>query len=119
MEIELHQLETKYAGLRIADRGRIGRLMAALCAHGQRQPVLVVRAGDPADAVARYVLIDGYARVAALAVGLPPTRRGRSELSARTTFLARVPRRSRRRRGPLRNASGPGAPARSCRRCPS
>lgn len=67
MEIELHQLETKYAGLRIADRGRIGRLMAALCAHGQQQPVLVVRAGDPADAVARYVLIDGYARVAALA----------------------------------------------------
>ena len=67
MEIEWHQLETKYAGLRIADRSRIARLVASLYAHGQQQPVLVVRAGGPADAVARYVLIDGYARVAALA----------------------------------------------------
>jgi ParB family chromosome partitioning protein len=67
MEIELHQLEQKYAGLRIADRSRIARLVASLCAHGQQQPVLVVRAGGHADEVERYVLIDGYARVAALA----------------------------------------------------
>jgi len=66
MEIEFHQLEQKYAGLRIADRSRIARLVAALCAHGQQQPVLVVRAGAGADGVERYVLIDGYARVAAL-----------------------------------------------------
>jgi ParB/RepB/Spo0J family partition protein len=67
MEIDLHQLETKYAGLRIVDRSRVARLVASLCVHGQQQPVLVVRAGAQADAVERYVLIDGYARVAALA----------------------------------------------------
>jgi len=66
MEIEFHQLETKYAGLRIADAPRIARLVASLCAHGQQQPVLVVRGGRPADGLERYVLIDGYARVAAL-----------------------------------------------------
>jgi ParB-like chromosome segregation protein Spo0J len=66
MEIEFHQLERKYAGLRIADAPRIGRLVASLCTHGQQQPVLVVRAGADADGGDRYVLIDGYARVAAL-----------------------------------------------------
>jgi ParB/RepB/Spo0J family partition protein len=66
MEIEFHQLEMKYAGLRIADAPRIARLVASLCAHGQQQPVLVVRGGRPADGLERYVLIDGYARVAAL-----------------------------------------------------
>jgi ParB/RepB/Spo0J family partition protein len=62
MEVELHQLERKYAGLRIADAGRTARLVASLCEHGQQQPVLVVRGAG----VDRYVLIDGYARVAAL-----------------------------------------------------
>lgn len=62
MELEFHQLEQKYAGLRIADAARVGRLVASLCEHGQQQPVLVVRGGDDG----RYVLIDGYARVAAL-----------------------------------------------------
>jgi ParB/RepB/Spo0J family partition protein len=65
MELELHQLERKYAGLRIADAGRTARLVASLCEHGQQQPVLVVR-GECAGKVDRYVLIDGYARVAAL-----------------------------------------------------
>ena len=62
MELELWQLDLKYAALRIADPAHAARVLAALCAHGQRQPVLVV-AGDAPD---RYVLIDGYARVAAL-----------------------------------------------------
>lgn len=61
MELEFHQLEQKYAGLRIADAARTARLVASLCEHGQQQPVLVVRGADE-----RYVLIDGYARVAAL-----------------------------------------------------
>lgn len=61
MELEFHQLEQKYAGLRIADAARVARLVASLCEHGQQQPVLVVR-GE----AGRYVLIDGYARVAAL-----------------------------------------------------
>lgn len=67
MEIEFHQLETKYAGLRTADAPRIARLVASLCAHGQQQPVLVVRGpGSEGGSNGRYVLIDGYARVAAL-----------------------------------------------------
>jgi len=66
MEIDLHQLERKYAGLRIADGERRARLVSSLCEHGQQQPVLVVRAGGAEDGIERYVLIDGYARVAAL-----------------------------------------------------
>ena len=64
MELEFHQLEQTYAGLRIADAARTARLVASLCEHGQQQPVLVVRSADGGDE--RYVLIDGYARVAAL-----------------------------------------------------
>ena len=66
MEIEFHQLEKKYAALRIADAPRRARLVASLCAHGQQQPVLVVRGGSSEAGIERYVLIDGYARVAAL-----------------------------------------------------
>jgi len=62
MELELWQLELKYAALRIGEASRQARAVAALCEHGQQQPVLVV-AGGGAD---RYVLIDGYARVRAL-----------------------------------------------------
>jgi len=66
MELEFHQLDRKYAGLRIADAGRTARLVASLCEHGQQQPVLVVRGGGEDGGIDRYVLIDGYARVAAL-----------------------------------------------------
>lgn len=66
MEIELHQLEKKYAGLRIADVERPARLLGSLTEHGQQQPVLVVRAAGGADPIERFVLIAGYARVAAL-----------------------------------------------------
>ena len=63
MELELWQLELKYAALKIGAAHRQARVVAALCEHGQQQPVLVVASG----AADRYVLIDGYARVAALA----------------------------------------------------
>ena len=66
MELEFHQLEKKYAALRIADAQRRARLVASLCAHGQQQPVLVVRGGSHEAGIEHYVLIDGYARVAAL-----------------------------------------------------
>ena len=66
MELEFHQLETKYTGLRIADAQRTARLVASLCAYGQQQPVLVVRDSGHEEGVERYVLIDGYVRVAAL-----------------------------------------------------
>jgi len=62
MDLELHQLERKYAGLRIGDRRRQARLRASLCTQGQHQPVLVVASAT----AGRFVLIDGYQRVAAL-----------------------------------------------------
>lgn len=61
MELELHQLDLKYEGLRIVDPGRQARLMSSLAEHGQQSPVLVV-AGDGG----RYLLVDGYQRVNAL-----------------------------------------------------
>lgn len=60
MDLEFHQLELRHADLRIHDPGRHGRLLASLAAQGQQVPVVVV--GE----TARYVLIDGYLRVAAL-----------------------------------------------------
>ena len=61
MELELHQLERPYAGLRIRPESGPGRVVAALLEQGQTSPVVVVPAGK-----ARYVLIDGYRRVEAL-----------------------------------------------------
>jgi len=61
MELELHQIELKYATLRILDPGRQARLTAALLEQGQRAPVLVVPGIE-----GRYVLIDGYRRVVAI-----------------------------------------------------
>jgi ParB family transcriptional regulator, chromosome partitioning protein len=60
VDLEFHQLELRHADLRIHDPGRRGRLLASLAAQGQQVPVVVV-AEDT-----RYVLIDGYLRVAAL-----------------------------------------------------
>jgi ParB family chromosome partitioning protein len=62
MEIEISQVELRYARLRIGDAVRLSRLVASLQQHGQQTPVLVVAEGEPR----RFVLIDGYARVAAL-----------------------------------------------------
>lgn len=55
-DLEIAQLQRRYAALRILDPGRVTRLAASLAEEGQRSPVLVV--GD--------VLIDGYHRVHAL-----------------------------------------------------
>lgn len=62
VQIEIQELELKYRGLRIVDRSRRSQLATTLLEHGQQLPVLVVagKGGKP------YVLIDGYARVAAL-----------------------------------------------------
>lgn len=62
MQVEFHQLEMKYGGLRIRDPRRQAKLVAALVEYGQQSPVLVVASGTEG----RYVLIDGYRRVAAL-----------------------------------------------------
>ncbi len=52
MAVEFHQLEKKYAALRIADAQRTPRLVASLCEHGQQQPVLVIRGGSHEDGTA-------------------------------------------------------------------
>lgn len=57
VDLELGQLDLRYASLRVMDPGRVARLVAALSRDGQRSPVLVVGGG---------VLIDGYHRVRAL-----------------------------------------------------
>lgn len=62
MQLEIGELERRYASVRIADAARHRELVASLVSHGQQQPVQVV----PAEDSERYVLIDGYRRVAAL-----------------------------------------------------
>ena len=73
MELEFHQLEMRHADLRIRDPKREGRLLAALATQGQQVPVVVVAAEvdetpqvAEAARVPRYILIDGYLRVAVL-----------------------------------------------------
>jgi ParB-like chromosome segregation protein Spo0J len=62
MELELHQLDRKYQGLRVVDPRRPARWLASLSQGAPLGAVLVVAAAAPG----RFVLIDGYARVAAL-----------------------------------------------------
>jgi len=57
LQLDLGQLDLRYADLRVLDPGRVSRLAASMARDGQRSPVLVV---DEA------VLVDGYHRVAAL-----------------------------------------------------
>ena len=59
--MELHQLELRHADLRIRDADRQRRLTASVAELGQVVPIVVVAEGD------RFVLIDGYLRVASLA----------------------------------------------------
>lgn len=61
MEIDLHQLDLRHRDLRIVDGDRRRRLIGSLAEIGQQVPVVVIADGD------RFVLIDGYLRVDALA----------------------------------------------------
>lgn len=62
VQIELTELDLRYAPLRVLEPARQARLAASLSQDGQHSPVLVV--GDAeTDA---FVLIDGYGRVEAL-----------------------------------------------------
>ena len=60
MDIELHQLDLRYEGLRRRDGRRERALLASVSAIGQQAPVVVVHDGG------KYVLVDGYKRVRAL-----------------------------------------------------
>lgn len=60
MELELCQLDLRYAALRTRDAVRERRLLASLALAGQQMPIIVVRDAD------RFVVVDGYKRVQAL-----------------------------------------------------
>jgi ParB family chromosome partitioning protein len=60
VDLELHQLDLRYARLRRRNGRRERALLASMSAVGQQAPVVVVVSQD------RYVLVDGYKRVRAL-----------------------------------------------------
>lgn len=63
MQLEFHQLDRRWEHLRVRHPARQRRLLASLADSGQQTPIVVVAAEDHAD---RYVVIDGYKRIAAL-----------------------------------------------------
>src|SRR5438046_9800649 len=63
MQLEFHQLDRRWEHLRVRHPGRQRRLLASLADSGQQTPIVVVAAEGAAE---RYVVIDGYKRIAAL-----------------------------------------------------
>jgi ParB/RepB/Spo0J family partition protein len=62
MRLEFHQLERRLEHLRVRHPERHRRLLASLASSGQQTPIVVVAAEQPD----KYLVIDGYQRVAAL-----------------------------------------------------
>ena len=62
MRLEFHQLERRLEHLRVRRPERHRRLLASLAASGQQTPIVVVAAEQPD----KYLVIDGYQRIAAL-----------------------------------------------------
>jgi ParB/RepB/Spo0J family partition protein len=63
MQLEFHQLDPGWEHLRVRHPARQRRLLASLADSGQQVPIVVVAAEGQAE---RYVVIDGYKRIAAL-----------------------------------------------------
>jgi ParB family transcriptional regulator, chromosome partitioning protein len=63
MQLEFHQLERRWERLRVDHPQRRRRLLASLADSGQQVPIVVVALEGQAE---RYVVIDGYKRIAAL-----------------------------------------------------
>jgi ParB family chromosome partitioning protein len=63
MQLEFHQRERRWEHLRVRHAARQRRLLASLADSGQQTPIVVVAAEGAAE---RYVVIDGYKRIAAL-----------------------------------------------------
>jgi len=63
MQLEFHQLNRRWEHLRVRHAARQRRLLASLAESGQQTPIVVVAAEGAAE---RYVVIDGYKRIAAL-----------------------------------------------------
>ena len=60
VDLEFHQLDCRYEGLRVRQPERERRLLASLADHGQQTPIVVVGGGSG------YVVVDGYKRVRCL-----------------------------------------------------
>jgi uncharacterized ParB-like nuclease family protein len=63
MQLEFQQLDRRWEHLRVRQPARQRRLLASLADSGQQTPIVVVAAEGQTD---RYVVIDGYKRIAAL-----------------------------------------------------
>lgn len=63
MQLEFHQLDLRWEHLRMRRPQRQRRLLASLAESGQQTPIVVVLAAGQPD---RYLVIDGYKRIAAL-----------------------------------------------------
>jgi ParB family chromosome partitioning protein len=63
MQLEFHQLDRRWEHLRVRCPQRQRRLLASLADVGQQTPIVVVAAAGQPD---RYLVIDGYKRIAAL-----------------------------------------------------
>jgi ParB/RepB/Spo0J family partition protein len=63
MNLEFHQLDLRFEHLRVRHLERERRLLASLAAAGQQVPIVVVAVDNQPD---RYLVIDGYKRIAAL-----------------------------------------------------
>jgi ParB family chromosome partitioning protein len=63
MQLEFHQLDPRWEHLRVRNPARQRRLLASLAEVGQQTPIVVVAADGQTH---RYVVIDGYKRIAAL-----------------------------------------------------
>jgi ParB family chromosome partitioning protein len=63
MQLEFHQLDRRWEHLRVRQPHQQRHLMASLAENGQQTPIVVVLSPDHRD---RYLVIDGYKRIAAL-----------------------------------------------------
>jgi ParB/RepB/Spo0J family partition protein len=64
MQLEFHQLDRRWEHLRVRHPARQRRLLASLAEVGQQTPIVVVVAAE--GQTDRYLVIDGYKRLAAL-----------------------------------------------------
>ena len=63
MELEFHELDRRLEHLRVRRPDQKRRLLVSLAALGQQTPIVVVEVGNQPN---RYLVIDGYKRIAAL-----------------------------------------------------
>jgi len=63
MQLEFHQLDRRWEHLRVREPQRQRRLLASLADIGQQTPLVVIVSPEDRQ---RYLVIDGYKRIAAL-----------------------------------------------------